>query len=113
LTNESSVDVSGSDDLSGIVNDMIQNVYVDVSADLSAIIQSEFRKSLGIPSRGVDQAGFVVLNQVYMPSALVEVAFISNSKEEKLLRNKKFRKKVARALYESLKRFKRKYERNP
>lgn len=113
LTNQGSVDVSGRDDLSMIVNDMIQNVYEEVSADLSSIIQSEFQKSLGIPSRGVDQAAFVVLNQVYMPSALVEVAFISNSTEEKLLRDKKFRKKVAKSIYEGLKRFKRKYERNP
>jgi len=113
LTNAGSVDVSGRDDLSLIVNDMIQNVYEEVSADLSAIIQNQFQKSLGIPSRGVDQAAFVVLNQVYMPSVLVEVAFISNRQEEKLLRDKKFRRKAARAIYEGLKRFKRKYERSP
>ncbi len=110
LTHKNEIELDNDDDLAIIVNDMIQNSYEEVSADLSTIIQSEFDRALGIPSRGVDQAGFVVLNQVYMPSALIEVAFLSNAKEEKLLRNKKFRKKVAQSIYKALKRFKRKYE---
>lgn len=110
LTSGSSINLNPADELSMIVNDMIQKVYMETSADLSEIIQSEFRRSLKIPSRGVDQAGFVVLNEVYMPSVLVEVAFISNAREEKLLRDKSFRKKVAKAIYAGLKRFKRKYE---
>ncbi|MCH9031787.1 MAG: N-acetylmuramoyl-L-alanine amidase, partial [candidate division Zixibacteria bacterium] len=64
----------------------------------------------GIPSRGVDQAAFVALNRVYMPAALVEAAFISNAKEENLLRDKKFRKKVAQSIYNALKTYKRRYE---
>ncbi len=110
LTHKNNTQLDVADDLAIIVNDMIQNSYEEVSADLSTIIQSEFDRALGIPSRGVDQAGFVVLNQVYMPSALIEVAFLSNAKEEKLLRDKKFRKKVAKSIYKALKRFKRKYE---
>lgn len=110
LTEEGVVDLEPDDDVSVILHDMIQNVYEVASADLSAIIQSEFRRSLGIPARGVDQAGFVVLNEVFMPSALLEVAFVSNPREEKLLRQKKFRKKVAQAIYAGLKRFKKKYE---
>ncbi len=112
LTHRNEIELNSNDDLAVIVNDMIQNSYEEASADLSTIIQSEFDKTLGIPSRGVDQAGFVVLNQVYMPSALIEVAFVSNPKEEKMLRDKKFRKKVARSIYNALKRYKRKYEDN-
>ncbi len=110
LTHKNEIELDSNDDLAIIVNDMIQNSYEEVSADLSTIVQSEFDRTLGIPSRGVDQAGFVVLNQVYMPSALIEVAFVSNSKEEQLLRSKSFRKKVAKSIYTALKRFKRKYE---
>lgn len=110
LTSQSSVSLDPADELAVIVNDMIQNVYEEASADLSDIIQAEFRRRLGIPARGVDQAGFVVLNEVFMPSCLIETAFISNSHEEKLLRDKDFKVKIAEAIYEGLKRFKNKYE---
>ena len=66
----------------------------------------------GRQRRGVDQAGFFVLNRVYAPSVLLETGFISNVQEEKLLKNKKYRKKVARSVYDAIKRFKAKYESN-
>jgi len=103
----------GADDTS-VVNfillDMIQTEFQRESADLAELVQREFEKSLKIPSRGVDQAGFVVLNKVYMPAVLVETAFISNTNEEKLLRKKSFQKKVAKAIYESIKEFKARYD---
>jgi len=93
-----------------ILLDMIQTEFQRESADLAELIQREFEKSLKLPSRGVDQAGFVVLNKVYMPAVLVESAFISNEKEEKLLRKKSFQKKVAKAIYQSIKKFKARYD---
>ncbi len=99
------------DDIAFILNDMIQTEFITESADLAYMTDMEMRKKLKIKSRGIDHAGFFVLNRVYMPSILVEAAFISNEKEEKLLRSKKFRKKVAEAIYKAAKRFKAKYER--
>ncbi|MGB2990901.1 MAG: N-acetylmuramoyl-L-alanine amidase, partial [Candidatus Zixiibacteriota bacterium] len=58
----------------------------------------------------VSQAGFVVLNKAYMPAVLVETAFISNSKDEKLLNKSSFRQKIAQAILESVRDFKKKYE---
>ncbi len=93
-----------------ILLDMIQTEFQSESADLAEMVQQRFEQSLKIPSRGVDQAGFVVLNKAYMPSVLVESAFISNGDEEKILRKKSFQKKVARAIYESILAFKAKYD---
>lgn len=93
-----------------ILLDMIQTEFQRESADLAEIVQREFEKNLKIPSRGVDQAGFVILNKAYMPSVLVEAAFISNEKEEKELRKKSFQKKVAKAIYQSILAFKAKYD---
>ena len=90
---------------------MIQTEFITESADLAYMADIEMRKKMKIKSRGVDHAAFFVLNRVYMPSILVEAAFISNEKEEKLLRSSKFRKKVAESIYETIKRFKAKYER--
>ncbi len=93
-----------------ILLDMIQTEFQSESADLAEMVQKRFEKSLKIPSRGVDQAGFVVLNKAYMPSVLVESAFISNGDEENTLRKRSFQKKVARSIYESILAFKAKYD---
>ncbi len=100
------------DDLSYILSDMIQTEFQAESADLAKMIDMEFRKNIGknTRARGIDQAGFYVLNGVYMPSILVETAFITNKEDEELLNDKDYRQKVAEAVYEGLKRFKSKYE---
>ncbi|MCP4703408.1 MAG: hypothetical protein GY865_02260 [candidate division Zixibacteria bacterium] len=100
------------DDLTFILSDMIQTEFQTESADLAAMVDKEFRKKLKkeTKARGIDQAGFYVLNGVYMPSLLVESAFLTNKADEKLLKKKKFRQKIAEGIYEGLKRFKMKYE---
>ncbi|MFQ6008351.1 MAG: N-acetylmuramoyl-L-alanine amidase [Candidatus Zixiibacteriota bacterium] len=93
-----------------ILNEMIMTEFQAESHDFAMMLDREFRRSLDIPSRGVDQAGFFVLNMVFTPSILVETGFISNLVEEKTLKNRRFQKTVAEAIYEAIKRFKAKYE---
>jgi N-acetylmuramoyl-L-alanine amidase len=97
-------------DLEFILMDLVQSEYLKESSDLAAMIQKRLKKMLSIPDRGVSQAGFVVLNKAYMPAVLVETAFISNRKDEKLLKKGSFRQKIARAILESVRDFKSKYE---
>jgi N-acetylmuramoyl-L-alanine amidase len=93
-----------------ILNEMIMTEFQAESHDFAMMLDREFHRSLEIPARGVDQAGFFVLNMVFTPSILVETGFISNREEEKQLKNRKFQKAVAEAIYEAIKRFKAKYE---
>ena len=93
-----------------ILNEMIMTEFQAESQDLAMMIDREFRRKLNITARGVDQAGFFVLNKVYAPSVLIETGFISNKNEEKLLSGKKYQKKVADAIYIAIKKFKAKYE---
>ena len=72
---------------------------------LAGIVQERFGKSSGLKNRGVDQAGFYVLYGANMPAILVEVAFISNKREEKLLKSKKFRQDVAEIIYKGIEEF--------
>ncbi len=97
-------------DVEYILMDLVQSEYLRESQDLAGMIQRRLTDELPIPGRGVGQAGFVVLNKAYMPAVLVETAFISNRKEEDLLKKGSFRQKVAEALYRSIMQFKRKYE---
>jgi N-acetylmuramoyl-L-alanine amidase len=94
----------------GILNEMLMTEFQAESHDLALMVDREFKKSLEIPSRGVDQAGFFVLNKVFTPSVLIEAGFITNSTEERLLRQTSFQQEVAGALYAAIKRFKTKYE---
>jgi N-acetylmuramoyl-L-alanine amidase len=93
------------EDLTGealIMATMAQSMFMKESEDLASIIQME----LDTPNRGVKQAGFYVLIGASMPNALVEVGFISNPSEEKKLREKAHKQKIAEAIYEAIKHFK-------
>jgi N-acetylmuramoyl-L-alanine amidase len=52
--------------------------------------------------RGVKRARFAVLRDVTAPGALVEVGFISNENEEKLLNSKAYIEKLSRAIAEGI-----------
>lgn len=85
--------------LSFLLADIAQNIYLERSNELAVEIQKslENRFPLNI-SRGVKQAGFYVLRGALMPSVLIEVAFISNPEEERLLQNLDFRLAAAEAI---------------
>ena len=97
-------------ELDFILMDMLQTEFLKESSELAQMVHDRLQKQLDIPSRGVDQAGFFVLNKTYMPAILVETAFLSNQKEEKLLNQSSFRQKVAQAIYEGIMDFKNKYD---
>ncbi len=97
------------DDLDFILLDLMQTEYLSESQDLAKTVQSELGDALNIKSRGVDQAGFFVLNKVFMPSVLVEIAFISNKKDEALLKKDSFQQKAAEAIHKGIRRFIEKY----
>jgi len=111
LVDDPSLKKNSEGDVAFILNDMIQTEFQTESADLAYMVDMEMRRKLEIKSRGVDCAGFVVLNRVYMPSVLVETAFISNPDEERMLRDDKFQSTLAQSIYDAVKRFKVKYER--
>jgi N-acetylmuramoyl-L-alanine amidase len=97
-------------DLDFILLDLVQNQFLKESSDLAYMIQENMGRKLPISNRGVDQAGFFVLNKAYMPAVLVETAFISNKSEEKLLKSSSFKQKIAEGVLSSILNFKEKYE---
>lgn len=52
--------------------------------------------------RGVNEAGFYVLKHTTMPATLVEIGFISNPQEEKLLKKKSVQESFAQLMYEGI-----------
>jgi N-acetylmuramoyl-L-alanine amidase len=55
--------------------------------------------------RGVKSAPFIVLIGANMPSVLAEIGFLSNAREEALLKKSDYRDKLAEALYKGIERY--------
>ena len=91
------------DDLALIIADLEESANIQYSLDFADITQKKLVSFLKLKNRGVKQAPFVVLKGVNMAAILIEIAFISNSQEEKLLRSNEFRQKTAQALFEGIK----------
>jgi len=107
---------NASDYIGGILENkdpIVQKVLVDLN-QTSTIVDSLALgrdilgsvKSVGhIHSANVEQAGFAVLKSPFMPSVLVETAFISNPAEEKRLRTHRFQKQMAQGIFSGIKRY--------
>ncbi len=81
---------------------LMQEEYLDQSLTLASFVQNRFKKSLDRKSRGVKQAGFVVLHQTYMPSVLIELGFLTNNNEGKYLNSKKGQQDMAKSIITSI-----------
>ncbi|MBI5178790.1 MAG: N-acetylmuramoyl-L-alanine amidase [Nitrospinae bacterium] len=89
-------------DLAFILFDMQNTDKINESSRMAATIQHSvvggLNREYGAKDNGVKQAMFYVLHGAKMPSVLVETSFISNAKEEKLLRTKDYREEVAKGI---------------
>jgi len=72
------------------------------SAGLSERLVTAAKSSSVMGGRKVKQAGFHVLKSLAMPSALVEVAYLSNPGDRKLLADRSSRRKIAMVLVEGI-----------
>jgi N-acetylmuramoyl-L-alanine amidase len=95
----------GGSDLAFILWDMAQAEFLEESSALASRLEEELAAMTGSQERGVKQAPFRVLVGAAMPAALIEVAFITNPEEEKLLVSSAYQSRVARALARGVARY--------
>ncbi|MCB9207860.1 MAG: N-acetylmuramoyl-L-alanine amidase [Ignavibacteriales bacterium] len=81
--------------------------YSETFADM---LNTEWIKDLGIPSRGIKQAGFYVLVGASMPSVLIETGFISNKNDAKYLNSRSGQKEIANSILNAIFKYKNYYE---
>ncbi len=104
--------LSKNDPLSGILANSFTNAHLDQSLDLAQKIESKFKGS-GRKSRGIHQAGFVVLKRTAMPSVLIEAGFLSNGSERKMLSTEAGKDKVALDIFSAFSEWKSQQTRQP
>lgn len=89
-----------------ILLSMFQNAYLGQSISLAQAFEMESAGFANRKSRGVRQAGFLVLKATTMPSVLIETGFLSNSNEKKFLASKEGQLTIAATICRAFQRYK-------
>jgi N-acetylmuramoyl-L-alanine amidase len=90
-----------------ILWDLAQSEFQFESSRLAETVQDSMTQALRIPNRGVKQAGFYVLGGAAMPAILIEIGFVTNPKEERKLKESRYRDEIARAIFAGIAEYKR------
>lgn len=93
----------GDKDLSHILDDMAKDNYMKESYQFAATLKKSWRKNMGKKRVKIRQAPFYVVSTVNMPSLLVEVGYVTNTKEAKRLKSRRYQKRIAKTIYLALK----------
>ena len=84
--------------------------FINESSKLCGLISQGIKSDMSyISNRGVKQANFFVLRGATMPAVLVEMAYLSNFKGEKILKTKKFQKKIADIIMKGIQNYEKKF----
>jgi len=86
------------DTLSFILQDMQLAERLRDSSRLAHLVQEQLAKELPLENRGVMQADFIVLRSTRMASVLIELGFLTNPRDEKILKEKNNHKKIGLAI---------------
>jgi N-acetylmuramoyl-L-alanine amidase len=93
-------------DYPNLLQKITLNEKVHESRELAEVIQTTLHTGLmrgrGAKNRGVKKAPFVVLIGAQIPSVLTEIAFLSNPRDESLLKRNDYRQRVAEALFKGV-----------
>jgi len=91
---------------SHILFSLYQNENQDLSLLLASKVEDQFKNRVQRRSRGVKQAGFVVLWKTAMPSVLIETGFLTNPTERNYLSSDLGQVYIASGIYRALKEYK-------
>ncbi len=80
--------------------------YMSASQRLAELVERQFAERAQRRSRGVKQAGFIVLYHASMPAILVELGFISNANEERYLASDSGQSILASAIFRAIREYK-------
>ena len=93
-----------------VLVDMMKASTIEDSHKVASSILGQLKGISHLHKTHVEQAGFRVLRSPDVPSILVEMAFISNPKEERKLRSARHQAKMAQALLKGIRNY---FRKNP
>ncbi|HTN51644.1 MAG TPA: N-acetylmuramoyl-L-alanine amidase [Anaeromyxobacter sp.] len=93
------------DPVASILSDLEDAASLQNSSRLAYAVHERLVEALGAEDRGVKQAPFYVLAGARMPAVLLEVGFISNTREAEQLRSREYQERIAGAVADGIARF--------
>lgn len=91
-----------SPDVEHIISDLMYHHKRAESEALASFLTKKTASTMNTLNRGSKTAGFFVLKNTLIPAILVEVGFLSNAGEERLLKSPSYRQKIADGLSRSI-----------
>jgi N-acetylmuramoyl-L-alanine amidase len=81
-----------------LMTDLAKSIVRDQSIGFASLVQRAMGRTINLKHRDISYAPFYVLARTEMPAILVEVAFITNPREERLLGDPGFRQRAAASI---------------
>ncbi len=94
--------IEHSKEVSDILINLAQRETMNRSSEFAAFMVQEMKKSVKLVANTHRFAGFAVLKAPDIPAVLLEMGYLSNRQEEKLLQQKNYRKKLAESTAEAI-----------
>jgi N-acetylmuramoyl-L-alanine amidase len=95
----------GSRDIEMVPWDLAQTRHLDRSEAFAALVEQQFRDRVPLAARAIDRAQLRVLESANMPAVLIELGYLTNAEQAKLLGSDGFQNTVVQAIYEAIVRF--------
>lgn len=91
--------------LRNVLADLAMEGSLEHSLEAGNLVLGEVSKVASLHKSDIEQAGFVVLKSLHMPSMLVETGFISNDSESRKLNDEEYQTQLASAIAKGIKRY--------
>ncbi|MCL2561874.1 MAG: N-acetylmuramoyl-L-alanine amidase [Rikenellaceae bacterium] len=97
--------LSGSSEMF-IIYSLTQYVNIEQSIVFANMVQNRFKTSTPMPDRGIRRQPLLVLWHTTMPGVLVELGFINNDHDRRLLTSERGQRQMATAIMEAVREYK-------
>jgi N-acetylmuramoyl-L-alanine amidase len=85
--------------------DLAQTRHVDQSMTFASILEQQFRGRIPLAEPAIDHAPLRVLESSNMPAVLIELGYLTNTDQEKLITGDAFQNSFVQSIYDSVLRF--------
>jgi N-acetylmuramoyl-L-alanine amidase len=95
----------GSRDLELVLWDFAQVRFLDRSSELARLIGGQFEQTVPLEARPIDTAPFRVLESANMPAVLIEMGYLTNPAQERLLQGAEFQGTLVQGIFNAIVQF--------
>jgi N-acetylmuramoyl-L-alanine amidase len=95
----------GSREIELVAWDLAQTRHLDRSAAFADLLEQQMRNRVPLAARPIDRAPLRVLESANMPAVLVELGYLTNAEQAKLLASDAFQNTAVQALFDAIVKF--------